>query len=740
MGNIVKTGNQNSSQGVYQASGINSKTEVRPGENGGHVFGPGEVPADSVQNGIKQLQQSVNEVQNQPQGEVKSLEHRKIESVTTQDVERLSEQRQQVENAPKDNKIVNPESPKKSNPLAKMQGQLHPLVNDFIGLFNQAVWLRNTAAGIRGRDCAQSDLRMTDTIIKEIESDSSGFKDKLEAAREDMRKLRAEITSPEIKDIENKIAGKKRELAGYPIWQFLSRRAIQGEIDDLGKQIESKKDELLSAFAERAGKRESYELTKLCPPDKDLDDLLTELKETRTEILEKQPELKYRYVSFGVTKHPFSLYPPTAKENQQIRQELAGRLLQVIAARKDLGSFEKLRELVDVALLSGDMTQPVSVDDPKLQDLMRVLDVRPPSAGKTPANVGTMNLKYGATLNTLAGDALKDILRKKGFEAFAPTNIKIGAGEGGTLEVSFRAFYLFDVKLKLLPEFDKRTGRLNLTLLERPNNNLSGIVGKLPEKIKKKITAKIDVEQAFAPGALYTVNLKDLKIPGAKNLGLGETAADNLSDIKFSKQGLQLRFGGDGEGSTIGDEPIAGDKLLEVNLRPSTVLAKATEILAKKDLASIGKAEIETRGIDQSVTLKLSDVAIGETAKKKMGVLGKILNFFKLTSLKKVEVSVRPKFNPHNGFVGFDKFKMKTSLAWPLSSLVNWAMNKFVLPKLTEKTDGLSNTLHQIVGNNDLYKLAGRRTEMRFEVTDSGIGLSCVERTNQTNANQANAN
>ena len=733
MGNIVKTGNQNSSQGVYQASGINSKTEVRPGENGGHVFGPGEVPADSVQNGIKQLQQSVNEVQNQPQGEVKSLEHRKIESVTTQDVERLSEQRQQVENAPKDNKIVNPEPPKKSNPLAKMQGQLHPLVNDFIGLFNQAVYLRNTAAGIRARDCAQSDLRMTDTIIKEIESNSSGFEDKLAAAREDMRKLRAEITSPEIKDIENKIAGKEQELAGA--W-FFSKFKIQGEIEELGKQIESKKDELLSAFAERAGKRESYELTKLCPPNKkDLDDLLTVLKETRTEILEKQPELKYRYVSFGVTKHPFSLYPPTDKENQQIRQELADRLLQVIAARKDLGSSEKLRELVDVALLSGDMTQPVSVDDPKLQDLMRVLDVRPPSAGKTPANVGTMNLKYGATLNTLAGDALKDILRKKGFEAFAPTNIKIGAGEGGTLEVSFRAFCLFDVKLKLLPEFDKRTGRLNLILQD---NNQSGIIRKLPEMIQKKITkitAKIDVEQAFAPGALYTVNLKDLKIPGAKNLGLGETAADNLSDIKFSKQGLQLRFGGDGEGSTIGDEPIAGDKLLEVNLRPSTVLAKATEILAKKDLASIGKAEIETRGVDQSVTLKLSDVAIGETAKKKMGVLGKILNFFKLTSLKKVEVSVRPKFNPHNGFVGFDNFKMKTSLAWPLSSLVNWAMNKFVLPKLTEKTDGLSNTLHQIVGNNDLYKLAGRRTEMRFEVTDSGIGLSCVERPNQANAN-----
>lgn len=721
---IGGVGSQPTSFGVDMPFGFGAQVKGRSGEINGRVYAFGEKSASDVQhdNGILQ-QPSADSIQSQPQGEVKPLTDRKIVSIKIQgqkpnEAVKAQEQKPNlpsVEDPPKIDSKLYTELIQANKEHKK--GKAVSSVNDFVFTFNQTVKSTNPDEN------TLKQLREAMTQIDEI--------GKLKPAKNRLIELDKPIDSlPEIKEIKDKIKINRESYKKFEGgFGAIARRMfakeeekLRNEFTELSERLDKALNGLITdEYRELAALVKKYEKYD----EEELNDTLEEAKTTCSEIVAKHPELGTHYVVLEDSRYSLSTVPPAAEDNPQVRENLAARLMEKIAGRNYPAKFkERLCQEVRDVLLTGDLTKPLTTDDPKLKQLMNVLDIPPASAGKTPANVGTMTLKFGETTNALANGLVKKAVEKfldkvpeKIRENLSLKNIRMGSNKNGTLELSFDTPFDKNVKLEFEPELDRQTGRLNLKVLRRENLSMTMLKG--ATMLYKSINSILNqIDSSLKPGVIHSIKLSDLKIPGVQ--GIGETVAENISDIKFSEQGLQLRFGGVFDPG-LGNETIAGDdKLLDVKLQPSSIMTAATQVLEKQQLATFSNAQLVTRGTDQSVNLKLSNVAIGETAKKKMGFFGKVLNFFNLTKFKQVEVSAQPKLNPQTGTLGLDSLKLNTSLVWPFSSLANWAVNKYVRPMLIKNANAF---LKQIKGN-EFAKVVDGSTKMRLDITDSGIGLS----------------
>ena len=352
---------------------------------------------------------------------------------------------------------------------------------------------------------------------------------------------------------------------------------------------------------------------------------------------------------------------------------------------------------------------PLRLDDPALKDALKMAEEFKlglqynDSVSKSVLNRGTLKLNTEVLFDRIVAPALGKVLGDKNIARFSKAKAtvdddgylsvtldnarlvkewsvlsKIDNSLSGMLRsvvstVANKAVEGFkDLTLKIKPEYDAKTGAINLTikvptssqddwLLKTVATCKALIESTLAEKMgtsgKQEICAvPLSKEEKADASVLMKVaiNLRHFGTNQLNAYGMNNSVAGNITDVKFSRNGMVVRFGdnpdaggAEGAGQIHGDEAPDGNDL-SLNVVPSAIAPAVEQLLRDKvGFTSMSMSTAAGRnGRAGTIKLSVKDLDIPALTASKTGTLFGLLRKIGALQVSDIDIEIRPSLDP----------------------------------------------------------------------------------------------
>ena len=403
---------------------------------------------------------------------------------------------------------------------------------------------------------------------------------------------------------------------------------------------------------------------------------------------------------------------PDAKTCKQIRKSLVDAIFYDVLTRGKV-KMEAMSYILDhlkSSLLDKSVVDtPLKLDDPAVQDALQMTEEFKfglqynDSVSKRVVNRGTLRLNTEVVFDKIVAPALGKVLGDKNIALFSKA--KATVDNDGYLSVTFDnarikkdwdmlskiddvmpdalkflvgvikdqvAKDFKDITFKIKPEYDAKTGAINLTLKLPTSSQDSGllkavagfkaIIAKtVAEKMgtngKQEVCAVPLSEAEKADGSVLmkvAINLRHFGTSQLNNFGMNNSIAGNITDVKFTRNGMAVRFGdnpdaGEVEGAgQIHDDVAADGNDLSLNVVPSAISPAVEQLLHNKvGFTSMSMSTAAGRnGMAGTMKLRIRGLDIPALTASKTGTGFAILRKIGALQVSDIDIEFRPSLDP----------------------------------------------------------------------------------------------
>ena len=229
-----------------------------------------------------------------------------------------------------------------------------------------------------------------------------------------------------------------------------------------------------------------------------------------------------------------------------------------------------------------------------------------------------------------------------------------------------------DLTLKIKPEYDAKTGAINLTVklpTSSQDSSLLKMVAGLKAVIEQTVAEKMGTSgkqqvcavpltgAEKADGSVLmkvAINLRHFGTNQLNEYGLNTSIAGNITDVKFTGNGMTVRFGDNpgagnvGEAGHIPDDDGVDGNDISLNIVPSAVSPALEKLLGGKlDFESMGMSTAAGRdGAGGTMRLNIRGLDLQKLTATKTGAKFWILRKLGVLQKSDIDIELRPSLDP----------------------------------------------------------------------------------------------
>lgn len=397
---------------------------------------------------------------------------------------------------------------------------------------------------------------------------------------------------------------------------------------------------------------------------------------------------------------------------RQIRKGLVDALYNDMLTR---GKLEKdvaehvIASIKKMLLDESVANTPLKLDDPAVKDALDITEgfgygvEYNDSVSKNVLNRGTLKLNPAALFEKIVAPALSKVLDDKNIALFSKA--KATVDDEGYLSVTFDhaqlkkewemlskiddvlpsvlkpfagslkesvAGDLGNVTLKIKPEYDAKTGIINLSVKVPTSSvgkglvsTVAGLRSQIAEAAQDKVGTSSkqavsvvplsEAEKADASMMMkVAVNLRHFGTKQLSGFGLNTSVAGNITDVKFTKNGMVVQIGDNPLNDKVenaGQVPVedaADGNDVSLNVVPSAVAPSVEKLLRNKvGFTSMSMSTAAGQnGKSGTMKLSLKGLDIPALTASKTGAGFAILRKLGVLQVSDVDIEIRPSLDP----------------------------------------------------------------------------------------------
>ena len=435
-----------------------------------------------------------------------------------------------------------------------------------------------------------------------------------------------------------------------------------------------------------------------------------------------EPKPKVFTIKDGELTHEEMPDKPDPAECRQIRKSLADAIVHFMQTSKAKINIEAINyvftsikaKLCDASVIN----KPLKVDDPTLKEALEMLEQSNLGSqynddnSKKVVNRGTLRLNPEVVFDRIVAPALGKVLGENNIAFFS--DAKATVDDDGYLSVTLDNASLNkdwsilseleksaptgtgwivselkkqvvagfkDLTFKFKPEYDAKTGALNITVkvpTSTEDSKMLKAAAGLRTLIGSFVTSKMGTSDKMAVCAAplneaetadstvlmkVAINLRHFGMYQFSGLGMNNSFAGNITDVKLSRQGMFVKIGdnpGDGkveEAGLIRDDAAVDDgNDLSLNVVPSAISHSVEELLRSKVGFTSMSMTTAAGQNGRSGTMKLSirGLDIPALTASKTGAGFKLLRKLGALQVSDIDIELRPSLDPISKRVRLD--------------------------------------------------------------------------------------
>ena len=442
---------------------------------------------------------------------------------------------------------------------------------------------------------------------------------------------------------------------------------------------------------------------------------------------------------------------PDPKTCRQIRKNLVDAIYYDLLTRSklDMDAVRYIFDRIKSSLLDKSVENtPLRLDDPAVKDALKMTEEFKyglqynDSVSKRVVNRGTLRLNPGVVFDKIVAPALGKVLGEKNIALFSKAkatvdndgylsvtldNARLKKEWSGLSEVDKllkgKSEYLAsvlkdqivsgltfkDLTLKIKPEYDAKTGAINLTVKVPTSTENSTLLKTAP--LFKPVIESLLVENLGTSGKQQVcavplsgaektdasvlmklaVNLRHFGTTQFNTFGLNNSIAGNITDVKFTRNGMVVKFGDNSDagnvenGGRISEGEVADGNDLSLNIVPSAIAPAVEQLLRNKvGFSSMSMSTAAGRnGKTGTVKLRIRDLDIPALTASKTGAGFAFLRKIGELQVSDVDIEIRPSLDPVSKRIRLDVTGLSGTGA--VGGLRGWLARKLlstILPKV----------------------------------------------------------
>ena len=403
---------------------------------------------------------------------------------------------------------------------------------------------------------------------------------------------------------------------------------------------------------------------------------------------------------------------PDPKPCQQIRKSLVDAIFYDLLTRGkvEMEAISYILDRVKSSLLDKSvMNTPLKVDDPALKDALKMTEEFKyglqynDSVSKSVVNRGTLRLNPEVLFDKIVAPSLGKVLGDKNIALFSKAKATVDADgylsvtldnarlqkewsmlsvidksvpdllKGVVAELKNQAVAGFkDLTLKIKPEYDAKTGAINLTMklpTSSQDSSLLKMVSGLKAIIEQTLSEKMGTndkqevcsvplsEAEKADGSVLmkvAINLRHFGTTQLNNFGMNNSIAGNITDVKFTRNGMIVKIGDNPSGGNVEDagqiheDEVADGNDLSLNVVPSAISPTVEQLLRNKvGFTSMSMSTAAGRnGKAGTMKLSIKGLDIPALTASKTGAGFAFLRKIGALQVSDIDIELRPALDP----------------------------------------------------------------------------------------------